>query len=199
MLLALVTVGGFLTWLGMEAEPTSISVMEDTGEDAIIDPPDVTVVPKDTLAENKARYTAQQIRVHSVGITGQLGEKIYWGELGDGTTQLPILVRLDSASAAGDSISGPFAPEEGELYSIRGLVFPMSDSLAMAWGDQGEFAGEGEEMQAMFTDYYIQANDIQRTPESQRESMAPVQDASADSAATGEESEGAMSGDAGTR
>jgi hypothetical protein len=198
MLLALISVGGFLAWLGMEAEPTSISVVEEE-EAMILDPPSVTVVSKDTLAENKGDYVAQEIRVHNVAITGTLGEKIYWGELGDQTTQIPILVRLDSAAAAGDSISGPFTPQTGAFYSIRGLVFPMSDSLAMAWGEQGEFAGEGEQTQAMFTDYYIQVDDIQPTPESLQESTATAQDtASADSAAMGEEREGAMSGDAGT-
>ncbi|MFO7893836.1 MAG: hypothetical protein R6U63_08880 [Longimicrobiales bacterium] len=158
MLLALVGVGGFLTWLGLEAEPTAVSVVEEEEEELVMDPPSIPVVAKDDLADNKGRYVANDIRVHTVGITGTLGPQIYWGELGDQNTQIPILVRLDSAAAEG------FEPEQGQPYSVRGLVFPMSDSLANQWGEQGEFAGEGEQTQAMFTDYYMQVSDIRPTP-----------------------------------
>ena len=170
MILALVSVGGFLTWLGMTAEPTSVAVVEEEDEGAIMDPPSVTVVPKDTLAANKAAYVAQQIRVHNVAATGDLGDQIFWGELGDRTTQVPILIRLDSAAAAG------FDPQPGAQYSVRGRVFPMTDSLASAWGDQGMFYGEGEETQAAFTDYYMQVSDVRPTPARLRSGTGPAAD-----------------------
>ena len=197
MILALVTVGGFLTWLGMEAEPTSVTVTEELEDPAMMDPPSIPVVRKDSLAANKGQFVAQDIRVHNVRATGTLGDLIFWGELGDETTQIPLLVRLDSAAAAGDSISGPFTPQRGAFYSIRGRVFPMSDSLATAWGEQGQFFGEGEQTQAAFTDYYMQASDIRPTPPVLRESTAPQDTGAAGTEPTGESSEGAMTGEAG--
>ncbi len=194
MLLALISVGGFLAWLGTEAEPTSISVVEGEEEMAIIDPPGTPVISKDSLAETKGEFVAREIRVHNVAITGTLGEKIYWGELGDQTTQIPLLVRLDSAVAAGDSVSGPFSPQTGALYSIRGLLFPMSDSLAMQWGEEGEFSSEGNQTQAMFTDYYMQVNDLRPTPSALREETGSGQGTTG----TTGDSEGATGGDAGS-
>jgi hypothetical protein len=44
---------------------------------------------------------------------------------------------------------------------MTGQVGAMSDSLATAWAEQNEFAGEGEQMQAAFADYYIQVSRIQ--------------------------------------
>lgn len=197
MILALVAVGGFLTWLGMEAEPTAVTVVEEEEDPAIMDPPSIPVVPKDTLAADKQRFVAQDIRVHNVGAGGTLGDQIFWGELGDPTTQMPILIRLDSASAAG------FDPQIGAFYSVRGRVFPMSDSLAMAWGEQGQFYGEGEQTQAAFTDYYIQASDIRPTPQVLRETPARPADTGAagmggDTMGTETTGEGAMTGAAGT-
>ncbi len=195
MLLAIISVGGFLTWLGLEAEPTSVPVVEEE-DPTIMDDPSIPVVPKDTLAANKADYVAQEIRVHNVAATGTLGPKIFWGELGDPTNQVPILIRLDSAAAAGDSISGPFSPQMGAFYSVRGRVFPMNDSLAIDWGEDGEFAGEGEQTQAMFTDYYIQTSDIRPTPAQLRSGQGqgmggPAADtASADTTGAGTDGEG---------
>ena len=199
MILALVVVGGFLTWLGMEAEPTSVTVVEEEEDPVMMDPPSIPVVSKDTLADDKQRFVARDIRVHNVAATGTLGDQIFWGELGDQTTQMPILIRLDSATAAGDSISGPFTPQTGAYYSVRGRVFPMTDSLATEWGEQGQFYGEGEQTQAAFTDYYMQVSDVRPTPPVLRERTAPQDTGTAGTGTetTGESSEGAMTGEAG--
>lgn len=60
---------------------------------------------------------------------------------------VPILVRL---SPDEDS-----RPQPGRTYTISGEVLRMTDQVAAEWGDAGEFRGEGEEMQATFTDYYL--------------------------------------------
>ncbi len=161
MILALITVAGFLTWLGISSEPTSVAVVEDsTGG---MDDSGVTVVPKDTLAANKAGYAGQEIRVGGVAATGSLGTGVFWGELGNQSNQVPILVRLDSAAQEG------FTAQMGGLYTMTGVLHPMSDSLAGAWLDAGELAGEGERMQAAFADYYIQVSNIRPTPASQQD------------------------------
>lgn len=176
MILALVVVGGFLTWLGMEAEPSAVAVVEEgEGEEEGM-PLDsgVVAVPKDTLAANKARYTGQRVQVAQLEATSQLGPTIFWAELGDRANQVPILVRLDSAAAEGWQL------QQGASYTVVGEIRRMSDSLATVWGEQGEFAGEGEQMQASFTDYFIQASRIRQSrgggdQGAARESTAPAQ------------------------
>ena len=157
MILSLAVVGGFLVWLGAASEPTQVAVTEeaeDAAETVGVGESGATLVPKDTLAADKSAYEGQTIQVAQVEATTQLGDAIFWGELGDRATQVPILVRLDSTAAEGWTL------EPGGLYTITGDVQRMSDSLATMWGEQGEFAGEGEQMQATFTDYFIQASRI---------------------------------------
>lgn len=167
MLLALASVAGFLVWIGAASEPTSaVAVVEEDeggeGEGGMEADSGLVVLQKDTLAADKARYAGQRVRVAQVEATGSLGDRIFWGELGDRANQVPILVRIDSAAAAG------FQVQTGGLYTLTGEVQPMTDSLATAWSEQGEFAGEGERMQAAFADYFIQVSNIRpsRAPRS---------------------------------
>jgi hypothetical protein len=156
MVLALVVVGGFLTWLGMVSEPTSVIVVDDyddeNGEPG--EPGSVTTVHRDTLAENTARFAGQRVRVERVASTGRLGPAIFWGELGDMERQMPILVRVDPDLAA------RFQLESGVEYTITGQVQQITEALVEEWAEQGEFTGEGEQLQATFADYYIQASAI---------------------------------------
>ncbi len=156
MILALVVVGGFLAWLGTTSEPTSVPVVEAdsaaAGEGGGVA---FTEVPKDSLRTNKARYLGQTIRVAAVQITGSLGPNIYWGELGSQSSQVPILVRLDSTAAAATQV------QPGASYTMTGTMEAMSDSVSGAWAEQGEFTGEGERVQADFADYYLQVSNIQ--------------------------------------
>ena len=157
MVVAVVVMGGFLVWLGAASEPSAVAVVEEEGgeeEEDMAPEAGVVDVVKDTLAAYKARYEGQRVRVAQVEATGALGDRIFWGELGDRSNQVPILVRLDSTAAAG------FQVQSGALYTMTGQVNRMSDSIAGVWGEEGEFAGEGEQLQAAFADYYIQVSRI---------------------------------------
>ncbi|HUE76387.1 MAG TPA: hypothetical protein VMM83_00470 [Longimicrobiales bacterium] len=154
MVLALVVVAGFLTWLGLASEPSSIAIVE-TDEPEEEEAGEFVVVPKDTLAADKGRYEGQEVRVPSLEATGSLGPVVFWGELGTQQNQVPILIRMDSAVAAQG-----LEVETGSAYSVRGVVHRMSDSIAEVWGEQGVLADEGARMQATFADYFIEANNV---------------------------------------
>ncbi|MFW6206010.1 MAG: hypothetical protein ACOC5I_02105 [Gemmatimonadota bacterium] len=163
MILAVVVMVGFLTWLGMESEPTSVAVVEE--EEPEEDMLGITVVSKDTVAtRGKAPFEGQRIQIRDVPATGALGDAIFWGELGDPANQVPLLVRLDSI--AGED----FELQLDTSYTVTGALYPMSDSLAGAWLEAGELEGEGEQMQAAFADYYLQADRIRPVRESDFES-----------------------------
>lgn len=156
MILALVVAGGFLAWLGIESEPTSVPVVvgdsTNAGAGAGLG---FTEVSKDSLKVDKSRYAGQAIRVAGVMATGALGPRIFWGDLGTQSNQVPILLRLDSAAAAG------FQMQPGASYTVLGTLNQMSDSVSTAWAEAGDFAGEGERMQADFADYFIEVSNIQ--------------------------------------
>lgn len=166
MLLALVVVAGFLTWLGMASEPSSVAVVEEEDTTDVEDGTDGTfvVVPKDSLADNKAQYAGQTIRVPDVQATGSLGPQVFWGELGTPEQQVPILVRLDSTL-----VNAGLEVESGSRYGITGLVQRMSDSVAGAWLESGVLPDEGAEMQATFADYFIEASNIRPAGGQQRQ------------------------------
>ncbi|MFP4623915.1 MAG: hypothetical protein ACLFRX_07045 [Gemmatimonadota bacterium] len=165
MILALAVMGGYFYWMGATSEPSSLAVVEDTTAEEEEEPDGAVVVDKDSLAANKAVYQGQLVRVDRVQATASLGPAIFWGELGTQANQMPILVRLDSTAAEG------WEMRQGARYTVTGEVLRMSDSLATVWGEQDEFTGEGEQMQAAFTDYFIQASRIRpsRGGESRRE------------------------------
>jgi hypothetical protein len=80
MILALVVVGGFLTWLGASSEPSTVPVMETAEEEPELETDgDVVLVQRDTLAAGQARFMGQQVRVGGVEATGRLGRGIFWG------------------------------------------------------------------------------------------------------------------------
>lgn len=157
MLLAVVVVAGFLTWLGMASEPSTVAVVEEENGENVEEEDGVTVVPRDTLAEGKALYQGQVIRVPEVQATGNLGPAVFWGELGTPEQQVPLLVQLDSTL-----VEEGVEVESGARYTITGLVQPMSDSIAGVWLDAGILPDEGAEMQATFADYYMEASALRR-------------------------------------
>ena len=156
MVLALVCVAGFLTWLGLTSEPSAVAIVEEgEGENGGGPAGEFTVVPKDTLAADKARYDGQVVEVPRMQATGSLGPVVFWGELGTQSNQVPILVRMDSMLAA----SG-MQVAAGTEYAVRGTVRRMTDSIATAWGEAGVLPDEGAQMQATFADYFIEASNI---------------------------------------
>jgi hypothetical protein len=157
MILALVMVGGFLTWLGVASEPTTVVVFEEDDDNGNEEFGDVVAVERDTLAANVSQYEGREILVRGVASTGRLGPGIFWGELGDVERQIPILVRMDPGAAGQAQI------QTGVTYSISGQVLRVTNELVETWAGEGEFAGEGEQLQATFADYYIQAQSVRPT------------------------------------
>jgi hypothetical protein len=194
MILALVVVGGFLAWLGMASEPTAVPVVEEEDDQPgeVMDG-DVQLVDRETLADDKSAYEGQRVRVQGVEASSELGPRIFWGELGDQANQVPILVRLDSTAAEG------WQMRQGSSYDLTGTIQRMSDSIAAEWGEQGEFRGEGEEMQATFTDYFIQTSRIRpaRGDGSGSGAGSAGGDAGATEGGEGGEGDAAASGDDG--
>lgn len=162
MVIALIVVGGFLVWLSIASEPTAVVVVDDGNENGVANgeaPGEgFAVVPRDTLGEALPRFVGQRVRVQGVPATGRLGPGLFWGELGDMARQRPVLVRMDEDVAAAAQV------ESGTAYTITGQVLQISDELVETWGEAGEFSGEGEQMQATFADYYIQASAVRPTP-----------------------------------
>ena len=181
MILALLSVGGFLTWLGYTAEPTDVQIVRDEEPEEDLAIP---TIPKQRLAQNKDEYAGQEIRVRDIAATGQLGPNVFWFELGDQSNQIPLLVRFDTAA---NRIA---EPRTGGVFTLVGRLAPMNDSIAAAWNEAGAFNDDGGELQASFTDYYMHTTEVRRGTASAPPAGAVDTSAAADTSAVAADTAG---------
>lgn len=150
MILALIMMAGFLTWLGVESKPTEVTVQTN---DEGITPAEAAapLIPLDTFSLHPEQYLGQTIRLPAVQAQSSLGKEAYWLDM---PSQVPFLLKADSALVA----SGSFTMETGTSYYVMGRVLAMDDSVLSAWEASGAIQGEGERMQAEFATDFIEAS-----------------------------------------
>lgn len=140
MILAFLTVGGFLYWLNITAEPTQVVIEEgpevrESGASAILDAQDFLVAP--------AEYEGQVVEVTGARISSRLGTQAFW----IGPDDRPFLVKMGAGLVA-DSTRAPVLVEQ--MVTIVGTVYTMTDSALAAWDSAGAFANEGDKIVAEF-------------------------------------------------
>lgn len=150
---AFIAMGGLIYWLQVTAEPTQreVPVVEDTQED---EPPllDVPIVGIDQIREEPTGYVDLELAIRNETINSFLGDAGVW----IGPSDNPFLVKLDSTAQAN-------APElsVSDRVHVRGEIQAMSDSALDAWEAAGEISGEGDRAVASFSEYFLQASEIE--------------------------------------
>jgi hypothetical protein len=153
MILSLVMIAGFMTWLGIKSKPTEVTVQ--TGDQGAVENAGVPVIPLDTFSLNPDQYVGRQIRLQNVQAQSSMGKQAYWLDM---PTQVPFLLKADSTLVAG----GGFTMESGTRYDVRGRIVAMNDSVLDAWQKSGAIETDGERMQAEFATAFIEASQVQR-------------------------------------
>ncbi|MEJ2218414.1 MAG: hypothetical protein P8099_17560 [Gemmatimonadota bacterium] len=154
MILSLILIAAFMTWLGLESKPTEVTVQ--TNEEGAPEGAAAPVVPLDSFSLHPDQYVGQEIQLQNVQAQSSMGPQAYWLDM---PTNVPFLLKADSSLAA----SGDFAMESGTRYNVLGRVIAMSDSVLNAWQQSGAIGSEGERMQAEFATAFIEASQVQRT------------------------------------
>lgn len=149
MLLAFVLLGGFLYWLGITAEPTSIEIVETTTDEGGLSASAILDV-EDFLANPEGQIDAV-VEVTGARVASRLGSQAFW----IGPDDAPYLVKMGPELVA-DSTQVSVE----STVNIVGSVFMMSDSVLTAWDSLGVFANEGDRIVAEFATSFLEAYEI---------------------------------------
>lgn len=160
MILCFLAIGGFLYWLSITAEPTTI-VVEEVAEGEL-----ANVVSVADFSAATSSYIGQEVSLEAIAVTSLLGPHAFWMSLDD-AQQTPYLLHLSEAALA-DSVP----VMSGGSVTVTGMVTTMSDSILDAWEAAGAFPQETDRFLAEFSENFIEVSLV-----------------SADEAESGEESE----------
>jgi len=125
MILAALSIAGFVWWLSIFTEPTSFArAAEDAGA------ADATqVVSLDDFQEGYPGLQGVEVRVEGIEIAALLGPQIFLTALPNGT---PFVVRFPVGAGA-----APWAA--GDVVTVQGRVEGMAESVLDAWQAEGVF------------------------------------------------------------
>lgn len=154
-IVAFVAVGGLIYWLDRTAEPTQIELSpEDTASAEPVS--DVPIVDLLQVRNQLGEYEDLELEMREYSVNSLLGERGFW----IGSQENPFLVMMDTAVASG---TGEMA--SGDVVDVRGTIRAMSDSVLDAWEAEGAIEGEGERAVAQFSDFFLEANEVERLDE----------------------------------
>ncbi len=148
MILCFLAIGGFLYWLSITAEPTTI-VVEEVSDDEL-----ANVVAFADFSAATGSYIGQEISLEDISVTSLLGPHSFWTSLAD-AQQTAYLLHFSDAVLA-DSVS----VTSGGSVTVTGTVMAMTDSILEAWQAAGAFLQEGDRMQAEFAENFIEVSSV---------------------------------------
>lgn len=143
MIVAFLTVAGFVYWLSVTAQPTEIPVAEEE-EPAL----ELSLTVFQTRADE---VVGQRVRLPEVDVAATLGMQAFWFEFPDGNIYLtrigPVLVQ--------DGVQ----VEDGDRLRITGEVQAMTEDVLDGWVNQGVIPSDARDM-AAFAQTFIEADEL---------------------------------------
>ncbi len=130
MILAFLSVVGFMYWLYVASEPTEFTVAQEVTENE-----GAREVEVGEFAADPGSYLGARLRLSPVFVASVSTSELVWFQFEDGT---PYLVRISRALAeAGVTVAA------GELVVFEGTVQPMNESVVEGWLSEGVIDDEG--------------------------------------------------------
>ncbi|HEX7050703.1 MAG TPA: hypothetical protein VF188_10910 [Longimicrobiales bacterium] len=149
--IAVVVVGGFLVWLGVNGTGSSAPTAEESSGGEMTDKAAAATITLADLAAGAATYVGQVVRLDSIEVTSLMGSQSFWTLLPDRT---PYLVKLGPAL-----VQSGTTVQRGDRVTVSGRVVEMTDSVIAAWEQQGAIQDEGQRAQAEFATTFIEATE----------------------------------------
>lgn len=146
MVLTVLTMGGFMAWLGANAKPGTVAVVEEEVEEPV-DFGAAELVALDDLAAGAETYQGKAIRLEGLPVSSRLGGYAFWAVASNG---VPFLVKLDKAL-----VDGGFVVQEGQAVNVVGQVRAMSTEVLDGWEAAGELTSADDRMVAEFATEYL--------------------------------------------
>ena len=156
--LALVLVAGFMAWLAMTAEPSNPGgAGDENGDTLAARAAEVPEIGLSDFADDPRQYEGSEIRLVGASVDSRLGEQAFWLKL---PNQGLYLVRAPTLAGSVQS---------GQTVTVAGDILPMTDSVVVAWTQDGAITAD-QEMEARYATSYIDAWYV--VPSEQQESAA---------------------------
>ena len=149
MVLSFIMLGGFLYWLNVTAEPTEVTIVEESTDEG--SGASAILAVDDFLANPEGQLNAV-VEVTGARVASRLGAQAFW----IGPDDRPYLVKMGpGVVAAGTQVLVE------SVVNITGTVYMMSDSVLTSWDGLGVFGNEGDRIVAEFATSFLEAVTIQ--------------------------------------
>lgn len=145
MVVAVLSIGGLMAWLGANAQPGTVAVVEE--EAAPVDFGAAEVVLLDDLAADPSVFLSRAIRMNSFPVSSRLGNYAFWAVASNG---MPFLAKLDKAL-----VDGGLVVQDGQYLTVVGQVREVSPAVLDAWEAEGVLATADDRMVAEFATAYL--------------------------------------------
>lgn len=153
MILAVVAMGGFMAWLGVNSQPQAGPVVDEgfSAADTEEFVPGQRVAVDD-IAGQPETYVDREITLADVAVSSRLGESAFWVVASNGT---PFLVKLgEEVVASGGTVS------DGQVVTVAGPVRAMSAATLDEWEQIGILRSESDRLVAEFATAYLEATEL---------------------------------------
>jgi hypothetical protein len=147
LVLAVLAIGGFLSWLGVNAQPGTVAVVEEA-EETPVDFGAAEAVALDDLAANSTAYLGRAVRVDALPVSSRLGGYAFWAVATNG---MPFLAKLEKGL-----VEGGLAVQDGQHLTVVGQVREMSAAVLDSWEQEGILSTADDRMVAEFAETYLE-------------------------------------------
>lgn len=147
MILAVVAIGGFFTWLAANSKPSSVVVVDEEEPALATSVENAVTVTLADLMDGIDQYRGQVVRVEGVQVVSMLGDRAFWTTFPNNT---PFLIKI------GDSLAEEgFSVQAGDVVTVVGQLSAMSESVLTAWEEQGVLQNANQRLEAEFATDFI--------------------------------------------
>jgi hypothetical protein len=153
MIVAFLSVAGFVYWLSVTAQPTEVPVAEE--EEPALE------LSLEVFQSRSGEVVGERVRIPPVVVAAPLGLQAFWFEFPDGNI---YLTRIGP-----ELVQSGLQVEEGDRVRITGEVREMNDEVLDSWVNQGVIPSDARDM-AGFAQTFIEADELQiEVPEEMQE------------------------------
>jgi hypothetical protein len=158
MILAALSMAGFVWWLSVFTEPTQFAIAQEEAEEV----DDAPLLELDTFQQIFHDMEGQRVRLEGVEVATMIGPHAFLTSLPDGT---PLVVRVMPGGA-----DAPIAGND--VLDVSGTVRAMSDAVLDAWEAEGVITDPTAREIAGFGSHFYEATRLrhrQAAPEGEPE------------------------------
>lgn len=136
MIVAFLSVAGFLYWLSISAQSSEVAVQEEAAATETL-----PTLEFSAFLVSPAQHVGQKVRLLRARVSSPLGPQAFW----TGPDDRPFLVKMGPELVAAHT-----KVLAEQILDLEGTVLILSDSMVAAWATEGAFPSQGDRIVAEF-------------------------------------------------